>query len=100
MSELGTTYIFVGGNNKNRIGGSCSIIEHKYSEYNRPTRIMFDLGALFAPEYCLDVDAAIPDVREYLSSENSLANKKIEIILADMFILLVQVLIYQPHMLL
>lgn len=78
MSELGTSYIFVGGNNKNRIGGSCSIIEHKHSEYNRPTRIMFDLGALFAPEYCLDVDAAIPDVREYLNSDDALASKKID----------------------
>lgn len=78
MSEVGTKYIFIGGNNKKRIGGSCSLIEHKHSEYNRPTRIMFDLGALFAPEYCLDVDAAIPDVREYLNSENSLASKKID----------------------
>ena len=78
MSELGTKYIFIGGNNKNRIGGSCSVIEHKYSQYNRPTRIMFDLGALFAPEYCLDVDAAIPDVREYLNSEDTLASKKID----------------------
>lgn len=80
MAELGTAYIFVGGNNKSRIGGSCSIIEHKHSQYNRPTRIMFDLGALFAPEYCLDVDAAIPDVREYLSSEDTLASKKVDAI--------------------
>lgn len=78
MSELGTTYTFIGGNNKKRIGGSCSVVTHKHSKYNRPTRIMFDLGALFAPEYCLDVDAAIPDVREYLNSENSLASKKID----------------------
>ena len=78
MSELGTKYIFVGGNNKNRIGGSCTILEHKY-DYNRPpTRIMFDLGALFAPEYCLDVDAAIPDVRKYLNSETTLAEYKID----------------------
>ena len=77
MSELGTKCIFAGGNNTYRIGGSCSIIEHKY-DYNRPpTRIMFDLGALFAPEYCLDVDAAIPDVRKYLNSETSLAENKI-----------------------
>lgn len=78
MSELGTKCIFAGGNNTYRIGGSCSIIEHKY-DYNRPpTRIMFDLGALFAPEYCLDVDAAIPDVRKYLNSETSLAENKID----------------------
>ncbi len=78
MSELGTKYIFVGGNNKNRIGGSCSILEHKYDAYRRPTRVMFDLGALFAPEYCLDVDAAIPDVRKYLNSETTLAENTID----------------------
>ena len=78
MSELGTTYTFVGGNNKNRIGGSCSLLEHKHSDRNRPTRIMFDLGALFAPEYCLDVDAAIPDVRKYLDSKTSYAEKKLD----------------------
>ena len=39
---------------------------------------MFDLGALFAPEYCLDVDAAIPDVRKYLNSETTLAEYKID----------------------
>ena len=80
MSEFGTKYIFVGGNNKNRIGGSCSIVEHKFDKYKRPTRIMFDLGALFAPEYCPDVDAAIPDVREYLNSDDNLATKKIDAI--------------------
>lgn len=78
MAELGTTYTFVGGNNKNRIGGSCSLLEHKHDKYNRPTRIMFDLGALFAPEYCLDVDAAIPDVRQYLDSKTSYAEKKLD----------------------
>ena len=78
MSQLGTTYTFVGGNNKNRIGGSCSLLEHKHSDRNRPTRIMFDLGALFAPEYCLDVDAAIPDVRAYLDSKTSYAEKKLD----------------------
>ncbi len=80
MSELGTKYIFVGGNNKNRIGGSCSIVEHKYDAYRRPARIMFDLGALFAPEYCLDVDAAIPDVRAYIDSEEKTAPQKIDAI--------------------
>ena len=78
MSELGTKYIFVGGNNKDRIGGSCSIVEHKYDTRRPPTRIMFDLGALFAPEYCADVDAVIPDVRKYLNSDDSLAEKKID----------------------
>ena len=80
MSELGTTYTFVGGNNVDRIGGSCSVIEHKHSKYNRPTRVMFDLGALFAPDYCEDVDAVIPDVREYLNSENSIASKAVDAI--------------------
>lgn len=80
MSELGTKYIFVGGNNKDRIGGSCSIIEHKYDTRRPPTRIMFDLGALFAPDDCLDVDAIIPDVRKYLNGKDSLAEKKIDAI--------------------
>lgn len=80
MSELGTTYTFVGGNNMNRIGGNCSVLEHKHDKYNRPTRIMFDLGALFAPEYCLDVDAAIPDVRQYLDSKTSYAEKRLDAI--------------------
>ena len=76
--ELGTTYTFVGGNNKNRIGGSCSILEHKFSKGLPPARVMFDLGALFAPDYCLDVDAAIPDVREYLDSKDSVAQKRLD----------------------
>lgn len=80
MSELGTIYSFVGGNNKNRIGGSCSLLEHRHSDRNRPTRIMFDLGALFAPEYCLDVDAAIPDVRKYLDSTTTHAEEKLDAI--------------------
>ncbi len=80
MSGLGTKYVFVGGNNAERIGGSCSIIEHKYDSYRRPTRIMLDLGSLFAPDYCMDVDAAIPDVRQYFNSEDSLAEKAIDAI--------------------
>ena len=78
--ELGTELIFAGGNNKNRIGGSCSIIEHKYAKGLPPARIMVDLGALFAPNDCMDVDAAIPDVREYLDTEHSSAPKKIDAI--------------------
>lgn len=80
MSELGTKIVFVGGNNKNRIGGSCSVLEHKYAENRPPARIMFDLGALFAPNYCLDVDAAIPDVREYLDTNESFATKRLDAI--------------------
>ena len=78
MSELGTTYSFIGGNNANRIGGSCSLLEHRHSDRNRPTRIMFDLGALFAPDECLNIDAVIPDVRKYLDSETTHADERLD----------------------
>ena len=78
MSELGTKYIFVGGNNVNRIGGSCSVIEHKYDKMRPPTRIMLDLGALFAPDDCMDVDAIMPDVRKYLNKPGELAEQNID----------------------
>lgn len=61
--EEGTKIDFLGGNNESRIGGNSFIVEHTEKCMGR-SRIMVDLGALFPPEWT-DLDAVIPDVRDY-----------------------------------
>ena len=63
QSEPGTKVEFIGGVNKDRIGGNCSVIEHT-DENNDVTRVMFDLGCLFTP-YESGFSAAYPDVSDY-----------------------------------
>ncbi len=69
----GTKIDFLGGNNDTRIGGNSFIVEHSEKRHGC-NRIMVDLGALFPPEWT-DLDAVIPDVREYLDFQDKHAEK-------------------------
>lgn len=69
MKRFGTTLFFEGGNNPDRIGGNCTVLEH-VDEKGNETRVMFDLGALFPPEDS-KYDAVIPDVRKYISFDDN-----------------------------
>ncbi len=77
--ELGTTYTLLGGNNSNRIGASCSIIEHKFKKGVPLTRIMVDMGAMLVPEGS-DVDLAFPDVRKYLGTKTAYPEERLDAI--------------------
>ena len=61
--EPGTKVEFIGGVNKDRIGGNCMVIEHT-NEALETKRVMFDLGCIFAP-YESGFSTAYPDVGEY-----------------------------------
>lgn len=61
--EPKTRTYFVGGVNKDRIGGNCHIIEHMDGKGD-VTRVMFDLGSLFTP-YATGFAEALPNVDEY-----------------------------------
>ena len=54
---------FIGGINKDRIGGNCSVLEHT-DETGKTERVMFDLGSMFTP-YESGFTAAYPNVDEY-----------------------------------
>lgn len=58
-----TTVKYIGGVNKDRIGGNCSVIEHTDSRGNTDY-VMFDLGSIFTP-YETGFVAAFPNVDEY-----------------------------------
>ena len=58
-----TTVKFIGGVNKDRIGGNCSVIEHTDKNGNTDV-VMFDLGSIFTP-YETGFVAAMPNVDEY-----------------------------------
>ncbi|MBQ8869843.1 MAG: MBL fold metallo-hydrolase [Alphaproteobacteria bacterium] len=58
-----TTLKFIGGINKDRIGGNCSVIEHTDKQGNTDV-VMFDLGSIFTP-YETGFVAAFPNVDEY-----------------------------------
>ncbi len=63
MAKAQTLLKFVGGINKDRIGGNCSVIEHT-DEKGKTNRVMFDLGSMFTP-YESGFTAAYPNVDEY-----------------------------------
>ncbi|MBQ8465347.1 MAG: MBL fold metallo-hydrolase [Alphaproteobacteria bacterium] len=63
QAKSGTFIEFIGGVNKDKIGGNCSVIEHTNSK-GETTRIMTDLGRMFPP-YATEFEMALPDVREY-----------------------------------
>lgn len=67
-TKSGTNIEFIGGVNRDRIGGNCSIIEHT-DEKGEVTRVMFDLGAMFAP-YESGFDMALPNVEDYFNRIN------------------------------
>ncbi len=58
-----TVLKFIGGINKDRIGGNCSVLEHT-DETGKTERIMFDLGSMFTP-YESGFVSAYPNVDEY-----------------------------------
>lgn len=64
-ADIGTKLKFIGGVNRDRIGGNCSVIEHT-DEQGTTTRVMFDLGTMFTP-YESDFNSALPDVQEYFA---------------------------------
>ncbi len=61
--EVHTELKFIGGVNKDRIGGNCSVIEHTDKNGNTDA-VMFDLGSIFTP-YETGFVAAFPNVDEY-----------------------------------
>lgn len=63
MQKPQTLLKFIGGVNKDRIGGNCSVIEHTDGQ-GKTTRVMFDLGSMFTPAESGFV-AAYPNVDEY-----------------------------------
>lgn len=63
MAKAQTLLKFVGGVNKDRIGGNCSVIEHT-DEKGVTDWIMFDLGSMFTP-YESGFTTAYPNVDEY-----------------------------------
>ena len=71
-ADIGTKLKFIGGVNRDRIGGNCSIIEHT-DEEGGVTRVMFDLGTMFTP-YESDFSAALPDVQEYFARRDENGN--------------------------
>lgn len=66
-AKTGTVLEFIGGVNKDRIGGNCSVIEH--TEKGQTTRVMYDLGTMFTP-YESGFSAALPNVEEYFDRLN------------------------------
>ncbi len=63
-----TLLTFIGGVNKDRIGGNCQVIEHT-DEKGQTTRIMVDLGSVFTP-YETGFTAAYPNVDDYLNRQD------------------------------
>lgn len=63
MTEPKTTLKTIGGNNDDRIGGNCSVLEHT-NEFGETKRIVFDLGVKFMP-YESGFVAAFPDMSRY-----------------------------------
>lgn len=62
-SKLKTEVVFLGGNNKDRIGGNCILVEHTNTK-GQTTRIMMDMGSVFTP-YHSGFDEAFADYRQY-----------------------------------
>ncbi len=60
-----TVLTFLGGVNRDRIGGNCQVIEHK-DENGDICRIMIDLGSVFIP-YGTEFSVAYPNVEEYFN---------------------------------
>ena len=67
QAKTGTVLEFIGGVNRDRIGGNCSIISH--TEKGQTTRVMYDLGTMFTP-YESGFTAALPNVEEYFDRLN------------------------------
>ena len=70
----GTKITFLGGVNEDRIGGNASVIEH-VNEEGKVSRVMFDLGAMFAP-YESGFESAYPNAVEYFDRVNPENNQE------------------------
>lgn len=73
-----TLLTFIGGVNKDGIGGNCSVIEHT-DETGHTDRIMFDLGCKFTPLETGFV-AAYPNVDDYFDRIDPVSGKEIKAI--------------------
>ena len=71
--EAGTKIEFIGGVNDDRIGGNCSVIEHT-NESGKVTRVMYDMGAMFAP-YESGFEAAYPNLEDYFDRVNPVSGE-------------------------
>ena len=76
MAKAHTNLKFIGGVNKDRIGGNCSVIEHT-DEKGETNRIMFDLGSIFTPQESGFI-AAYPNVDEYFDRINPTDGKRLK----------------------
>lgn len=75
-TEPKTLLTFIGGVNKDGIGGNCSVIEHT-DETGHTDRIMFDLGCKFTPLETGFV-AAYPKVDEYFDRTDPESGKELK----------------------
>ena len=78
QEQSGTKLHFVGGVNRDRIGGNCSIIEHT-DEEGKTSRVMFDLGTMFTP-YNSGFNSALPNVEDYFDRIDPETGKEIKAI--------------------
>ena len=62
--KVQTLLKFIGGVNKDKIGGNCSVVEHT-DEKGVTKRVMFDAGSVFTP-YGSEFASAFPNLDEYL----------------------------------
>ena len=74
--EPSTKVEFIGGVNKDRIGGNCMVIEHT-NEALETKRVMFDLGCIFTP-YESGFSTAYPDVGEYFDWIDPITKQEIK----------------------
>ena len=69
LRETATKIFIEGGNNADRIGGSSTVIFHQ-NERGQIARVMYDCGALFAPEG-VAANSFVADVLKYLSVDDA-----------------------------
>ncbi len=74
MAKAKTILKFIGGINKDRIGGNCSVLEHT-DDTGKTERVMFDLGSMFTP-YESGFMAAYPNVDEYFDRTDPKTGKE------------------------
>lgn len=72
--DTGTKILFIGGVNEDRIGGNSMVVEHT-NERNETSRIIMDLGAMFAP-YESGFEAAYPNLDKFLDRIDPVTGKE------------------------
>lgn len=73
LRETPTKIFIEGGNNADRIGGSSTVIFHQ-NERGQIARVMYDCGALFAPEG-VNANCFVADVLKYLTIDDEALKK-------------------------